>query len=99
LKEKVFRVLKKRPDFIQDLKIGYILTERGEILISSQEERDQHINRYLAKERLFQLLQAVLQPRKERIPTKPPRSAKEKRIKEKRHRSEIKRQRQHKKFY
>ncbi len=73
-----------------EINIHYDLTERGEILITSQEERSTEQNKQRALEKLKIVLQEALTRDKPRIQTQPPLYAKRKRLEEKRRRSEIK---------
>jgi ribosome-associated protein len=73
---------------------GNRINEQGELVIEAKRFRSQEQNRRDARERLAELLrQAAVRPRKRR-PTKPGRAARERRLAGKRHRSELKRQRQ-----
>ena len=66
----------------------------GVITVASSGERSQLMNREEARERLAALLrEAVAPPKPPRIPTKPGRGARERRLDSKRRRSEIKRNR------
>jgi ribosome-associated protein len=67
----------------------------GEIQIVSQEERSQSGNKALCLSKLRQLLVAAMARPKVRRPTKPTRGSKERRLTEKRTRSDIKRGRGH----
>lgn len=67
------------------------LTKTGEIVLSSESERSQNQNRDAVIERLQSIVQSALTPKKKRIPTKPTRSAKERRLKEKKKQSRKKR--------
>ena len=72
---------------------GSHLTRDGDLIIEANRFRSQARNRADARERLVALLrQAAVRPRP-RIATAPTRGARERRLKEKRQRSEIKRQR------
>ena len=64
-----------------------------EVRVVASDERSQLRNRELALERLRSKLADALRVEKPRRPTKPTRAAKEKRLEQKRHRSETKRQR------
>lgn len=69
---------------------GQRADSQGVILIEARSHRSQHRNREDARQRLADLIeQAHRQPRK-RIPTKPSRTAKKKRLEGKRQRSRIK---------
>ena len=70
------------------------LSSEGIIQLSSDESRSQLKNKTLVTQRFFGLLESALTVAKARKPTKIPRSAIEKRIKNKRWASEIKASRQ-----
>ncbi len=59
--------------------------------VVSDDTRSQWRNRSLGRQRLIDLLEEALVPEQMRRKTKPPRYAKRRRLKEKRHRSETKR--------
>jgi len=64
----------------------------GVLTVSAQDFRSQARNREVAWERLAALLsEAARPPARKRRPTKPSRAAKERRLREKRHRSALKR--------
>ncbi len=62
----------------------------GVITIEAKSHRSQHRNREDARQRLADLIERAHQRPKKRIRTKPTRSAKKKRLKQKRHRGRIK---------
>lgn len=66
------------------------ITTNGTIIIKSERWRSQHRNKEEALIRLKQLLTKAIQPVKNRKATKPSKSAKEKRLKLKKKRSEVK---------
>jgi ribosome-associated protein len=68
---------------------SYIDT-RGILHLSAQTTRSQHRNRAEVIERFQRLLQRALYIPKRRVPTRPPRKAKEQRLAEKRRKSTIK---------
>jgi ribosome-associated protein len=69
---------------------GKRITAEGVLLIDSREHRTQVRNRKAAKARLVALLQrAVRRPRKRR-PTKPGKAARERRLKSKKRRGDLK---------
>lgn len=69
---------------------GSRLTQEGELIITSESERSQKRNREEALSRLQELVaQAMVRP-KPRKPTKPSRGSKERRLQDKRERSEKK---------
>lgn len=67
------------------------LDQHGVLRLTVDTHRSQHRNREEAVERLASMLADALRPRKKRKPTRPPRAAKEKRLREKKHRGEVKR--------
>lgn len=74
-------------------RIGSRLTVQGELIVVSSKTRDQVRNRADAEEKLAELVRAALQRPKPRRATKPTRGSKERRLKEKKVRSDIKRTR------
>lgn len=62
----------------------------GEIIVTAQVERSQLQNKEQALKKFFMLIEAALKPVKKRKPTKPSRSSIEKRLKNKKLKSEIK---------
>ena len=71
------------------------LTEDGQLRLVSSDTRSQLRNREAAIERLRELVAAALKPVKARRKTKPSRAVKERRLQDKRQRSERKRERRH----
>jgi ribosome-associated protein len=69
------------------------LTYRGELILASEKYRSQHRNKEDVAERFLSLVGTGLIPRKKRKPTRPTRSSQERRIKKKKIRGEIKRNR------
>jgi ribosome-associated protein len=69
---------------------GHRATADGVLLIDSREYRTQGQNRDAARARLVALLQHAARPPKKRKPTKPKKSAREKRLVSKKRRGEIK---------
>ncbi|MBD3360082.1 MAG: aminoacyl-tRNA hydrolase [Candidatus Buchananbacteria bacterium] len=67
------------------------INEKGELVISAQAQRSQAQNRKEAITKLNNLVNQALQPQKKRIPTKPSKIDKEKRIRQKKKISEKKR--------
>lgn len=65
----------------------------GYITLTSQRHRTQHLNRQDAIEKLQALISKALIPPKKRIATKPSRGSKERRIKQKKQHSAIKKER------
>lgn len=66
------------------------LTNDGEILITSQESRDQPKNIAICLEKLRGMIQQVLMAPKKRRPTKPTKGSKQRRLNDKKQRSELK---------
>jgi ribosome-associated protein len=71
-------------------KLAGKITREGFLILVSQSERTQLQNRLKATEKFYTLLNKALTPRKKRKPTRPSPAAKEKRLDEKRVRSEKK---------
>jgi len=71
-------------------KLAGRLTVEGVLLLTSQEDRSQLRNKELVTARFYALLEEALRPRKTRRPTRPTRTSVERRIKTKKHRSELK---------
>ena len=69
------------------------ITANGVVIIKSQEHRSQERNRQAALDRFVELLQLALIEPKPRKKTRPSRRSVEKRLAEKRHRADIKRDR------
>lgn len=66
------------------------ITNSGEVVIHSEEYRDQPKNIQASYDKLRQMFLAVLRPPKQRRPTKPTKGSKTRRLNEKKSRSEIK---------
>ncbi len=69
------------------------LDSEGVLRIVVQESRSQWQNKQIALEKFAELIRIALKPRKKRNPTKPTKSAREKRLRSKRIRSERKKNR------
>lgn len=69
------------------------LTNEGDLIIHSSSSRSQAQNKQDALERLATIVRKALYVRKKRIKTRIPKSSKEARLKEKKHRGEIKKMR------
>jgi ribosome-associated protein len=69
------------------------ITAAGLLTASAQDERSQHQNRRIARERLVRMIGEALRPRPPRRPTRPGRGAVERRLDEKRQISARKRAR------
>ena len=65
----------------------------GVITIEAKTHRSQHRNREEARDRLAELIRRAYEKPKKRIRTKPTRAAKKRRLKQKRHRGNIKQRR------
>lgn len=74
-------------------KLAHLLDKEGNIHITSQKNRSQHQNKEDAEKKLLDLLKKALKKPKKRKPTKIPKAAKEKRLKIKRIKSDIKQNR------
>ena len=75
------------------LRLGSRLTDQGVLILVSEKYRSQHRNREEVTERFLQLVQLSIIPAKKRHPTRPTRASREKRIKQKKIRGEIKKSR------
>lgn len=75
-------------------KLGSRLSADGRMAVSSQDERSQARNRATAEARLIELIKQATYRQKKRRPTKPTRASRERRLRAKKQRGEIKRQRQ-----
>jgi len=69
------------------------LTKEGELVLHCSRHRERRRNEVAARERLHEILAEALAPRIPRLQTRTPRSSKEKRLRGKRARSEVKRRR------
>ena len=74
------------------------INQEGNIVISSQDQRSQLQNKEEVIKKLNDLVNKALQERKKRIPTNVPRSQKNKRLEDKKRKSEIKKLRGKVKF-
>lgn len=72
---------------------GKRMTREGVLIIEARRYRSQERNREDARQRLFKLIEKATQPPKKRIRTNPSASSREKRLHEKKMRSETKSQR------
>ena len=66
------------------------LTDDGDLLVTSDRERDQKQNLEDARGKLAALIRAALVPPRPRTPTKPTLGSKKRRLKEKSHRGDVK---------
>ena len=81
------------PQFYKDkllAKSDHRITQSGKIIIKCQETRSQLTNRELALEQFVALVRSVGATRKKRIPTKPSKAAKQRRVDSKKKRGSIK---------
>lgn len=81
------------PDLVRERLIklsGKKITEDGVLIITAKKYRTQERNRKDAMDRLVNLIRKAAEIPKPRIKTKPSRAAKERRLQQKRHRSQIK---------
>ena len=75
------------------LRLGGRISRAGVLRVVSQRHRTQLANKDAAVERLASLLRDALTEQPERVPLRVPRQAKERRLEEKHHRAELKRER------
>jgi len=73
--------------------LGNRISNDGVLLVHADEERSQHKNKEIALARLAELLSEALTPPKPRQPTKMTAGQKQRRLDDKKHRSELKKQR------
>ena len=85
--------LDDRQKYLLAGRIGHRLTEEGVLILASEKYRSQHRNREDVTQRFLELVKAGLVPVKKRRPTRPTRSSVEHRIKQKKIRGELKRNR------
>lgn len=71
-------------------RLGHRLDQHGVLRLTVDTHRSQHRNRQEAVERLTALVADALRPRKKRRATRPPTAAREKRLREKKRRADIK---------
>lgn len=69
------------------------INKEGVLRVVSQKHRTQTANRRAALERFVELLRAALKPKRRRKPTRVPEAAREQRLKDKKHRGRLKRER------
>jgi ribosome-associated protein len=74
-------------------RLGSRLTDDGVLTIASSMERSQLMNRQAARVRLAALLRDAVAPQRPRVPTRPGRGARERRLQDKRRRAQTKRNR------
>ena len=73
--------------------LGKRMTEKGDLILSSEKYRSQYRNKEDVGLRFLRLVEAGLIPPKKRTPTRPTRASKERRIKQKKIRGEVKKSR------
>lgn len=71
-------------------KLGTKLTTEGILIVVSQAERSQLVNKELAEKKLYEILRRALKPAKKRKPTTPTRASVEKRLQSKKQQGEKK---------
>jgi ribosome-associated protein len=71
-------------------KLAQRLNKAGELCVESEKERSQDANKKRALQRLDEIVRNALKPRKRRVPTKPSRASKERRLDGKRRKSKKK---------
>jgi ribosome-associated protein len=82
----------ERSQALTDAQKRRVIARAGPVLRAvAQDERSQLRNRELATERLVAALREALRVERARVPTKPPAAARERRLEQKRRRSETKR--------
>lgn len=74
-------------------KLKHNVTDEGVLQVSSADTRSQHRNRKIARQRMAEQVGRGLKKKKRRKRTKPSRAARRRRLKNKRHRSKIKKMR------
>jgi len=73
--------------------LGARLTALGELLVKASSHREQARNLQEARDRLSRLIEKALEPPRPRVPTRPTRASRERRLAEKKHRGTKKRDR------
>ncbi|MEL7043290.1 MAG: alternative ribosome rescue aminoacyl-tRNA hydrolase ArfB [Pseudomonadota bacterium] len=71
-------------------RFGGRLTQFGELIIEAKDHRSQALNRAAARQRLVDMIRAVIEPPRKRIKTKPPRAAIRRRLNDKKQRGAVK---------
>lgn len=69
------------------------INDKDELIVEAEEERSQRRNKETALLRMNKLIESALKVQRRRIPTKPSRAAKERRLQEKKERGEKKKER------
>ena len=88
--------LERSPSIPDDLRTRMLKRLGGKVVdgvvsVTADDTRSQWRNRVNARRRLGEMLEEAMKPPRTRIPTKPSRRAKKRRVEHKRHRGEIKR--------
>jgi ribosome-associated protein len=84
------------PSLPEDVRVRFLdryasrITNAGEVVIHSEEFRDQPKNIQACRDKLREMIVSVLKPPKKRRATKPSRGSKVRRLKEKKARSQVK---------
>ena len=84
------------PSLPEDVRVRFLdryasrITNAGEVVIHSEEFRDQPKNIQACRDKLREMIVSVLKPPKKRRATKPSRGSKARRLKEKKARSQVK---------
>lgn len=86
-------VLSNREKELLISRLSSKLTRNGELVLTSEEERSQYRNKSNVIEKFFNLIEWGLRPVKKRVPTKPTRASKKKRLDSKRKHAEKKQRR------
>jgi len=87
------------PEQQEQLLTNLKLTEKEEVFVDSQVYRTQEQNKFEVIEKINNIVNSALKQEKKRIQTKPSKGAKERRLEEKKRKSEIKKSRQKIKYY
>ena len=66
------------------------ITQDGDLILDARQHRSQALNRKAARDRLIEMVRAVAQPPKRRIPTKPTGGSVRRRLATKKRRGEVK---------
>ncbi|MGD9852979.1 MAG: alternative ribosome rescue aminoacyl-tRNA hydrolase ArfB [Nitrospirales bacterium] len=72
------------------MKLGHRLSQQGILRLQAQRHRSQIVNKQEVMEKFVSLLQEALRPTKSRVPTRVPKRTREKRLTEKKQRSQVK---------
>lgn len=83
-------LLTEKQKILAEEKLKHLITKEGFVLVKSQQARTQLANKELVIDKMNLLLQKALLKKKSRIATKTPKAVIEKRIENKRRKSEVK---------